>query len=169
VLWFLFLMTMLMVFGAFAIDVPRVATVRTELQNAADAAALAGAAVLTSGTSGPDWAGAASATNAAVSLNASDSVKLSAGSVQAGFWNLAGLPPTLQATTITPGPYDVPAVQVTVTRAANQNGGAIALLVGGFLNLLSTPSSATAVAVAAAPSVVGAGGVFPVAIDQCRG
>jgi hypothetical protein len=36
-------------------------------------------------------------------------------------------------------------------------------------NLPSTPSSATAVAVAAAPSVVGAGGVFPVAIDQCRG
>lgn len=166
-LWFLFLMTVLMTFGAFAIDMPRVAVVRNELQNAADAAALAGASALTSGTSGPDWPGAASAASAAVSLNASDGVPLSTASVQTGFWNLAGTPSTLQATAITPGLYDAPAVQVTVTRAANQNGGAIDLLMGGFLDLLSTSGSATAVAVAAAPSTVGAGGLFPVVIDQC--
>lgn len=166
-LWFLLTVTILLTFGAFAVDLPRVTTVRNELQNAADAAALAGASKLLSGSSGPDWADAASATSAAVSLNASDGTKLSAGSVQTGFWNLTGAPSTLEAQTITPGAYDAPAVQVTVTRGASENGGAVSLLLGGFLDLLSTPTSATAVAVAAAPSTVGAGGLFPMVVDQC--
>ncbi|HEV3105640.1 MAG TPA: TadG family pilus assembly protein [Trinickia sp.] len=167
VLWFVLFVAILMTFGAFAVDLPRVATVRNELQNAADAAALAGAGKLTAGTTGHDWADAASATAAAVSLNASDGVTLSAGSVQTGYWNLTGTPSTLEAQTITPGLYDEPAVQVTVTRSASQNGGAIALLMGGFLDLLTTPGSATAVAVAAAPSNVASGGIFPMVIDQC--
>ncbi|KAA0087403.1 pilus assembly protein TadE [Paraburkholderia sp. T12-10] len=166
-LWFVLTVPVLLTFGAFAIDLPRVATVRNELQNAADAAALAGASKLLSGSSGPDWPDAASATNAAVSLNTSDGAKLSAASVQTGFWNLTGAPSTLEAQTITPGSYDVPAVQVTVTRSASENGGAVSLLLGGFLDLLSTPTSATAVAVAAAPSTVGAGGLFPMVVDQC--
>lgn len=167
VLWFLLMVALIMTFGAFAIDLPRVATARNELQNAADAAALSGAAQLLAGTAGPDWTDAASATSAAVALNASDGIQLTVGNVQTGFWNLTGSPSTLEATTITPGLYDAPAVQVTVTRSTSQNGGAIALLMGGFLDVLSAPGSATAVAVAAAPSTVGTGGLFPVVIDQC--
>lgn len=166
-LWFLLTAAIVLTFGAFAVDLPRVATARNELQNAADAAALAGAAKLIAGSNGPDWPDAASATTAAVSLNASDGTTLTIGSVQTGFWNLTGSPSTLEARTITPGMYDVPAVQVTVTRSASQNGGAVKLLLGGFLDLLSTPASATAVAVAAAPSTVDAGGLFPMVIDQC--
>lgn len=166
-LWFLLTVSILLTFGAFAVDLPRVATVRNELQNAADAAALAGASKLLSGGSGPDWSDAANATSAAVSLNASDGTKLSAASVQTGFWNLTGAPSTLEAQTITPGTYDAPAVQVTITRSASANGGAVSLLLDGFLDLLSTPTSATAVAVAAAPSTIGAGGLFPMVVDQC--
>ena len=146
---------------------PRVTTVRNELQNAADAAALAGASKLLAGGSGPDWPGAASATNASVSLNTSDRVALTVAGVQTGYWNLTGSPSTLEAQTITPGTYDVPAVQITVTRSAGQNGGAVSLLLGGFLDYLSTPASATAIAVAAAPSTIGAGGLFPMVIDRC--
>lgn len=166
-LWFLLTMPILLTFGAFAVDLPRVATVRNELQNAADAAALAGAAKLLPSGSGPDWPSAASTTSTAVSLNASDGAALSVAGVQTGFWNLTGSPSTLQAQTITPGAYDAPAVQVTVTRSASLNGGAVSLLLGGFLDLLSTTASATAVAVAAAPSTVGAGGLFPMVVDQC--
>ena len=166
-LWFLFLVAIILAFGAFAVDLARVATVRNELQNAADAAALAGAATLTTGTTGPAWAGAASTTAAAVALNASDGIKLPTGSVATGYWNLSGSPGTLEAQTLSPGPYDVPAVQVTVTRDATQNGGAVALLLGNFLDLASIRGSATAVAVAAAPATVGSGGLFPVVIDQC--
>lgn len=166
-LWFVLTVPVLLTFGAFAVDTPRVATARNELQNAADAAALAGAAKLLAGGSGPDWPDAASATNAAVSLNQSDGVALTSASVQTGYWNLTGSPSTLEAQTIAPGNYDVPAVQVTVTRNASTNGGAVSLLLGGFLDYLTTPASATAVAVAAAPSTVGAGGLFPMVIDQC--
>ncbi|RDU99697.1 TadG family pilus assembly protein [Trinickia dinghuensis] len=166
-LWFVLTAPILLMFGAFAVDMPRVTTVRNELQNAADAAALAGASKLIDSSSGPDWANAASETSAAVSLNASDGVTLTAGSVQTGFWNLTGTPSTLEAQTISPGLYDVPAVQVTVTRSASQNGGPVDLLLGGFLDVLSTPASATAVAVAAAPSTVDSGGLFPMVIDQC--
>lgn len=157
----------LLTFGAFAVDMPRVATARNELQNAADAAALAGASKLLASSSGPDWPDAASATNAAVSLNRSDGVTLTSASVQTGYWNLTGSPATLEAQSLTPGNYDVPAVQVTITRNASTNGGAVSLLLGGFLDYLTTPASATAVAVAAAPSTVGAGGLFPMVIDQC--
>ena len=167
-LWFVLTVPVLLTFGAFAVDIPRVATVRNELQNAADAAALAGASKLIAGGSGqPDWPNAASATNAAVSLNESDGVVLKSAAVQTGYWNLTGSPATLEAQTITPGTYDVPAVQVTVTRGASTNGGTVSLLLGGFLDYLTTPASATAVAVAAAPSTVGAGGLFPIVIDQC--
>lgn len=157
----------LLAFGAFAVDLPRVATARNELQNAADAAALAGASKLLAGTNGPDWPDAASAATAAVSLNGSDGVTLTAAGVQTGYWNLTGAPSTLEAQTIQPGTYDAPAVQVTVTRKSGQNGGAVSLLLGGLLGYLNTPASATAVAVAAAPSTVGAGGLFPMVIDQC--
>lgn len=166
-LWLLLTMPMLLTLGAFAIDLPRVAIVRNELQNAADAAALAGASKLLASGSGPDWSSAANATHAAVSLNRSDGAPLSAATVQTGFWNLTGSPSTLEAQTIAPGVYDAPAVQVTITRSASLNGGAVSLLLGGFLDLLSTPASATAVAVAAAPSTVGAGGLFPMVVDRC--
>ncbi|SAK97168.1 hypothetical protein AWB75_07088 [Caballeronia catudaia] len=156
-----------MALGALAINVPRLITVRNELQNAADASALAGAAKLTASMNGPDWADAASGATAAASLNKSDGVTLSSGTVQTGYWNLTGTPSTLEAQTIAPGLYDVPAVQVTVMRDTGRNGGPIALLLGGFLNVLTTTSSATAVAVAVAPSSVSAGGVFPVVIDKC--
>lgn len=80
---------------------------------------------------------------------------------------MTGAPAGLEPTTLAPGAYDVPAVQTTVTRATNQNGGPLSLLMGGFLGILGTPAAATAVAVAAAPSTVGAGGLFPMVIDQC--
>lgn len=168
VLWFLLIVAVLLTFGSFAIDLPHVAIARNELQNDADAAALAGAsALMTPGSSGLAWAQAASATSAAISLNESDGRKLTSGTVQTGYWNMTGHPSTLQPTTITPGPYDMPAVQVTVTRAASQNGGAIPLLMGNFLGMSTTNGSATAVAVVASPSTVAAGGVFPMVIDQC--
>ncbi|WP_226377204.1 MULTISPECIES: TadG family pilus assembly protein [Burkholderia] len=167
-MFFLLFLIPLLSFGAFAIDVARVAVVRNELQNAADAAALTGAAALMQSIdTGPNWAQAVSTANGAVALNASDGVKLSAGMVKAGYWNLAGSPAGMQATTITPGTYDAPAVQVTMTRATGVNGGAIPLLLGGLLGIDSVSGSATAVAAIAAPGAVASGGLFPIALDQC--
>ncbi|MFT0172220.1 TadG family pilus assembly protein [Paraburkholderia mimosarum] len=163
----LFLVALLSV-GMFAINIPRVAIAVNELQNDADAAALAGAAALVSGGStGPAWTLAETAAANAVPLNRADGRDLTTGVIQAGYWNLTGTPAGMQATTITPGVYDAPSVQVTVTRARNQNGGEIALYLGSLLNLSSVPGSATAVAVVAAPSMVDSGGLFPVVMNQC--
>lgn len=167
VLFFLLFLTALLSFGAFAINVAHVDVVRNEMQNAADAAALAGAGALLGSAAGPTWTSGQTAALGAIGLNASDGQVLSSGTVQTGYWNLSGTPSGLQAQTITPGPYDVPAVQVTVDRANGVNGGPVAMVLGKLLNLLSVPIGATAVAVVAAPGTVGAGGLFPVALDQC--
>ncbi|RXZ36343.1 pilus assembly protein TadE [Oxalobacteraceae bacterium CAVE-383] len=167
VLFFVAFLIPLLMFGAFAIGLARVSVVRNELQNAADAAALAGASALIAANSGtPAWAAATAAARAAVTLNTSDNTPLSTAIVATGYWNLDGSPSTLQPTTITPGVNDASGLQVTVTRGANQNGGAIGLPFGALLGLISTNASATAVAVASAPSTV-AGGLLPVALAQC--
>ncbi|TKC86252.1 pilus assembly protein TadE [Trinickia terrae] len=176
-LFFLLFLIPLLMFGAFAIDLARVAVVRNELQNAADAAALAGAANLmsnsatspsTSGT--PSWTSASTAATSGISLNASDGVTLSTDTVQYGYWNVSGTPSSMQSSTLTLSSYDtndVPAVQVTVTRQTSVNGGPIGLLLAHLFGVSSTTGSATAVAIMAAPGTVNAGGLFPVALDKC--
>jgi putative Tad-like protein involved in Flp pilus assembly len=167
-LFFVLFLIALLSFGAFAINLARMGVAVNELQNDADAAALAGAsALVNAGSSGPDWTHAQTAAASAVTLNRSDGQALATGAIQPGYWNLTGAPAGMEATTITPGVYDVPAVQVTVTRTTNQNGGPIALYLGSLLNLPAAPGSAKAVAVAAAPSTVNAGGLFPVVLNQC--
>ncbi|WP_236654962.1 pilus assembly protein TadG-related protein [Burkholderia pyrrocinia] len=167
-LFFLLFLIPLLSFGALAIDVAWVATVRNQLQTAADAAALAGASKLaSSGGTTLNWSQAASAASGAVALNSAAGAALSTGTVATGYWNLTRSPATMQATTITPGVYDVPAVQVTVSRTTNVNGGKIPLLLGSLLGIPGASGSATAVAVATSPGAIGAGGVFPLAVDQC--
>ena len=158
--------------GAFAVDIPRIYTVKNELQNAADAAALAGAAALTQGgATGTDWQAATAAAQAAVSLNRSDGVKLTSATVNAGYWDLAAAAPTLLPSNTVLSPrtqyyLPEPAVQVTVARNASANGS-INLLLGGLMGIPTAADSATAVAVIAPPTTLPAGTVFPMVIDQC--
>ncbi|MGZ2748141.1 TadG family pilus assembly protein [Burkholderia stagnalis] len=167
-LFFLLFLIPLLSFGALAIDVAWVAIARNQLQNAADAAALAGADAMMSPSGGAvNWSQAASAANGVIAQNSAAGAALSSGTVATGYWNMTRSPAGMQATTITPGTYDVPAVQVTVSRAPGVNGGSIPLLLGGLLGIPGASGSATAVAVLAAPGGVAAGGLFPVAIDQC--
>lgn len=167
-LFFLLFLIPLLSFGALAIDIAWVATVRNQLQNAADAAALAGADAMMSPSGGAlNWSQAAPAANGVIAQNSAAGAALSTGTVTTGYWNVTRSPASMQATTITPGAYDVPAVQVTVSRAPGVNGGSIPLLLGGLLGIPGASGSATAVAVLAAPGGVAAGGLFPVAIDQC--
>ncbi|WP_232515254.1 pilus assembly protein TadG-related protein [Burkholderia ambifaria] len=68
--FFVLFLIPLLSFGALAIDIAWVTVVKNELQNAADAAALTGAAKLTSsGSSTRNWTQAAAAANTAVGLN----------------------------------------------------------------------------------------------------
>lgn len=162
-----FLLAMLGI-GAFAIDLGRWFVVKNELQNAADAAALAGAGRLyPSIASGPNWAAAATEGNNAVSLNASDKVALSTGTVVPGYWDFATQ--TFDATTgKTPGTNDLPALRVTVERKAGVNTGPVAMTFGRIFGTETMDAAATATAVSSlAPSMAAAGTMAPFAISSC--
>ncbi|CAJ0881768.1 hypothetical protein R20233_02718 [Ralstonia sp. LMG 32965] len=153
--------------GAIAVDVAHLYVVRNELQNAADAAALAGAAGLYPANPTPQWSNAVTKGTNAVTLNASDGTKLATGTVTAGYWNLTGTPAGMQAQTITPGTKDVPGVQVTITRASGVNGGAVKGWLTWVFGGGSADIRATAVAVIAAPGTANPGALFPVALNKC--
>ncbi|OAJ52095.1 hypothetical protein A6V36_18415 [Paraburkholderia ginsengiterrae] len=173
-------LVVLLGFAALAIDIGRALVVRNELQNAADAAALAGVNQLTGlvaapGTAAPagKWNSADSAAQSTVGTTitgnyANGAALKTAQQIQVGYWNVQGSPAGMQATTITPGQYDFPAVQVTVSLADTHNGGPLKLLLAPVIGISSMPISATATAAVATPgSTASANNLFPLAISQC--
>ncbi|AOY98969.1 hypothetical protein BKK81_06625 [Cupriavidus sp. USMAHM13] len=168
------LLTVLLGCTALAVDVAYLYIVRNELQNAADAAALAGAPCLNPRTeclntknSAPDWATAQQTATNAISLNSSTGVQLTSGTVEYGYWNLTGTPAGLQSLPMTPGSNDRPAVKVTLSRSTGQNGGPVPTFFARIFGTTSMPVSATAVAVFSIPGYAGHGSLFPVAITKC--
>lgn len=154
-------------FVALSVDIARALVVRNQLQNAADAAALAGAGQLNWPNTATTWANATSKATAAIGLNSADGKTLSSGTVTVGYWNVTGTPAGMQSTTITPGSSDMPAVKVTVSRVAGSNGGPIQTYFAGLIGTSTIGVSATAVALIAPPGTAKPGGLFPVAITQC--
>lgn len=175
---------------ALAVDVGRLMVIRNELQNAADAAALAGANCLDRATaaSGTDctstfsstlnWTIASTKAKNSVGLNKSDNASLVDGVVETGYWNVNG-GTAIQPTTLSPlGPCtmsggvmvtacDKPAVRVTVSRATGSNGGPVSALVSTMFGGAKIPISASAVAVLSSPGQVLPGAVIPFAINLC--
>lgn len=175
---------------ALAFDVGRLLIIRNELQNAADAAALAGANCLdkTTAPSGTDctrnfsttmnWAIAKSKAENSIGLNKSDNKSLVDGVAEPGYWNVNG-GTAIQPTTLSPlGPCtisggvmvtacDKPAIRVTVSRATGSNGGPVTALVSTMFGGAKIPISASAVAVLSSPSQVLPGAVIPIVINLC--
>lgn len=185
-LWFVTLIGLM----ALAFDVGHLLIVRNELQNAADAAALAGANCLnkTTASSGTDctstqsstlnWDTASAKASNAIGLNKSDGTRLVNGTVQTGYWNLNG-GTTLQPTSLSPlGPCtvtggvmttacDKPAVMVTLARADGSNGGPVATLIAKIFTGNAVTINARSVAVLSSPGSVLPGSLVPTAINQC--
>lgn len=161
------MMVMLFGLGALAIDLGHLYIVRNELQDAADAAALAGAAMLYStGSSGPDWAAAEQEAVRAVKFIRSDGIAIADCDVVSGYWNLAHTPEGMQSQSITPGSMDAAAVRVKVTRSGGQNGGAVQNWLASMLGAATSNVSAAATAVSESTGSVSPGGIFPVAISK---
>ena len=162
--------------AAFAIDFARVLVVRNELQNAADAAALAGSGdLIPSGAnpSGvPDWATAEATARGWIAMNASEGSALSTGTVTSGYWNYATSswsdtsktsPPQTDATH-----NDYPAVKVLISRSGSVNAGPVALTFGRLIpGAMPIPVSAKATAVVSKPVSVGPGYAAPFAVSDC--
>ncbi len=171
------MLIMLLSFAALAIDIAYDYIVRNELQNAADAAALAGAAYLypTIGTPPtPNWDLAKTKADTAVGLNKATKVTLIPGSgdqVTAGYWNfgtLFGTPPSsLQLTSITPGANDFPAIKVTVSKTSGNSNGAVDTFFAKIFGINSVNVGATAVAVGGIGPGSTTENLFPVAVTQC--
>lgn len=158
--------------AAFAIDIGYHTIVRNQLQNAADAAAIAACNTLYDRTGGPvkfpapppDWAAASAEAATAITINKADNKPLSTGAIATGWWDITQPSLGLRANTITPAANDGPAVRVTITKSAGQNAGPIVNFFGQILGVSTADSGATATAVAASPGSVRPGSVLPIAI-----
>lgn len=164
-----FVMMLLLLFAALAVDSFHLVVVRNELQNDADAAALAGASFLWTGTPMPNLTLAEDKGNAAISLNKSMRANLVSGDVAAGYWSLAD--GFVAGPMATPGTTHIPAVRVRVARSGGggtmSNGGAVQLFLGYVVGTDSIDVGATAVAAVAPPGMIYPGGLFPMALTQC--
>lgn len=173
--------------AALTIDVARWVIVRNELQNAADAAALAGArqlpGSLVATANSTTWNTAI--TNATTTANTYASKNYANGktivtpqTVMVGYWDVnaanqgTSLPPSLPTTI--GSPTDKPAVMVTVSLDP-ANGTGLPLLLAPILSLASSHStvptslyaSATAVAIISAPGTAQPGSLFPMVVSNC--
>jgi hypothetical protein len=162
------LLTVLLGFAALAVDIGRLMVAKNELQNAADAAALAGASHLypqipPSSPSPPDWTTATTEATNSIGLNKSDRETLTSGTVQAGYWDYASPPPgpsyTLKGTGIPPGAQDFAAVQVTIPIAVQH-------WLAPIIGINTSNVSAMATAVMASPGTAFEGATMPFAISE---
>lgn len=171
-----FFLVMLLSVAALALDVGRWVVVRHELQNAADAAALAGAhelpGQLVASAPSDMWTSAADAASAAAttyaSANSANGQAASAQTVLVGYWdvNRANVPSTVPSSlsqTIS-SPTDKPAVIATVGLT---DGANLPLVLGPLLGVSSLKASATAVAIVSVPGAALPGALFPMVLNQC--
>ncbi|MEN6449672.1 MAG: VWA domain-containing protein [Thermoguttaceae bacterium] len=129
------LMTVLFAMVAMAIDLGYIALAKTQLQTAADSAALAAA-----GASGLDGNGMKAVAQAFASYHqvAGRPIQLNAADVELGSWDAA-------TRTFTPGTSVGTAVKVTV-RTSGDSGGKTALFFGRLMGLSTIAQQASAVA-----------------------
>ena len=163
--------------AALAIDIGNLMVARNELQNAADAAALAGAGCLkprsecsNSTATQPDFTTAsttASTFSTSSTTNRVQGAYVQASTVSTGYWNATGTPYGLEALPFTPGANDLPAVQVTIRKDGSDANGSVAGFLSSVFGVNILKASAVATAVLSSPGNVGPGGLFPLAMSQC--
>lgn len=164
-------MLLLCAFAGLALDVGRAYVVKSQLQNAADASALAGAGGLIDTTTKPasvTWGKADTEAKNFIGKNSADGKVLTDCQVETGYWSTTGPPTqTLQPKTIVPTATDVPAVKVTVNKTAGENGGPLQTFFTKVVGWNSFEPSATAVAFRGFPASGPPGTTFPYAISEC--
>jgi hypothetical protein len=166
-------------FLALAVDIGHLLVGRNELQNAADAAALAGASALyphlpSNTPTPPDWGAAETEAANWIRRNKSDNVYLEVAEVVSGYWDLRpGTSPDLLSQSITPGlcltptgACTPPAVKVTVRRTAGTNSGPVRNWFASVIGVSTSDVSAKAIAISASTGTAKPGALFPFAITK---
>ncbi len=171
-----FVLVVLLGVGAFAIDLAHAYVVRNELQNGADASAIAGATCLyeradcaNAGLSEPTWDSAEAKANTYLQFNKAEGRTVSTATIDAGYWNLTLSQFTVMpaAGTWTPTAADVPAVRVNIEMSGNTNGGGVSAFLSRVFGNTEIPMSAQAIAVVAPPSGVTPGALTPFVLSKC--
>jgi Flp pilus assembly protein TadG len=163
----------LMGFGALAIDVGMMFLAKNELQNAADAAALAASQQLYYGgcTDCPQsrWTITEDSARAGITYNKAMKSTLATGTVTTGWWNITGTPAGMQPKTKSPiVAGDAAAVRVVIQKSPGNNGGPVSLLMAAMFGGQRVQTiTASAVAVVSFPSSVAPNTTFPTAINNC--
>ena len=154
--------------AAFAIDLAYVHVVRSEMQNDADAAALAGAhALLDAGSGVVRWTDASDRALQSVGLNQAAGQTLRDAQVQTGYWSLTGTPAGLQPQSLVPTVWDAPAVVVTLRKQNGQNQGPVQTFFARYWAVMGVDQQVSAVAAPSSPGLMQPGGIFPLAMAQC--
>jgi type II secretory pathway pseudopilin PulG len=169
---------------AFAIDFGYTRIVRNQLQNAADAAALAACNHFYDRNppifSNPDelipnWNDAVTEALNAIPDNSADNNDLQTGTTETGWWDITqAYPGSMWPDPLTSPPPDVPstadhgpAIRVSVAKTGNQNDGPVLSFFGRIFGFGSYDGiNANATAVAASPGQVRPGAFIPVATAQ---
>ena len=167
---FVLCLPVLLGFAALAVDLARLNLTRVELQNAADAAALAGARSLsdTQPPPGPsdqpyNWSAATATALDMARRNFANATRIQDATIETGYWNLLnpslGLRPSG-----TPIAGDVSAIRVTIAISSTQNNGPLKLFFAPILGIADRNIQATSIAMIAAPAA--GTGMFPVVINM---
>ncbi len=156
---------------ALAIDIGRLAVVKSELQKAADSGALAGARALNMGPPFPNWTKGQNQAIDAATKNMVAGQLIVDYHVQVGYWDLSWQGNTtadLKSTGIVPGATDVPAVRVTIRRDTGENGGRLTMLFASALGFdpASVGGRTTALIIPMPVNCIDAGMGFPMATPE---
>lgn len=167
-------LTVLLACTALAVDLARVHLVRAELQNAADAAALAGVLALSQTDPPPDeadrpynWTAASASALEVARQNSANAAPIEEALVTTGYWNLQEPSLGLRAAGASGVPQegDMPAVRVELAIAAASNGGPLQLWFAPLLGIGQQEVRARAMAML--PAAGSATALFPVVISSC--
>jgi Flp pilus assembly protein TadG len=148
VIWFALLLPVLLGFAGLAIDLSRLYLTKVELQNAADAAALAGALSVSGSSGSYNWSNVTSDAQKIARNNFANGSKIQHVTIDMGYWDPSNPASGLQA--FDTGTY-LPAVQVTIEISSTKNGGPLPFFFGSFVGITSKDVQATAIAAAKAP------------------
>ncbi len=168
------LMVVVVGFAAMVLDIGHMMTVKSELQKASEAGALAGARAINNSATPdnfPDWTNGTNVGTATTQKNFVDQKLIANCSVTVGYWDLSWTSPpaNLLPTGTHPTATQVPACKVTVSKASGKNSGPVTMWFAKIfgINTESLGASATAALIKQNPvGDVPPGSAFPIATPK---
>ena len=161
------LMTVLIGFAALAVDIAYVFLIKNELQNAADAGALAGAGALYNDEGGPDWDRARSQAARMAQLNQVARESISTAQIEVGYFSEASSGSGSSLLLNPESIDDAAAVRVKISKSEDNNAGPIRPFFAALIGTNQVSIGASATGVVRVPSSANKGELFPFIMSKC--